>query len=212
MTVAAPLSYPVQVAIVDKSPLVVRGLQAVLDEDERFELVAMAPDGERLLDVLGRLLLDVVVIGWVMPYCDGRTFLERLRGRAGAPRVVVYTGASDPAVPREAMLLGAAGFCAKSEPPERLLQILETVARGSMVFPFMDITDLFANPFADLTPRERELLDQLSRGLTNSEIADALGVSTNTVKFHLRNLYGKLAVRNRAEAVALHVSAQQPSS
>ena len=76
-------------------------------------------------------------------------------------------------------------------------------AARAMVFPFMDIADLIANPFAGLTPREREQLDQLSRSLTNRENADALGGSANTVKFHLRNLYGRLSVRNRAEAVAL---------
>ncbi len=109
------------------------------------------------------------------------------------------------------MRLGAAGFCAKNESAERLLQVLEAVARGSMVFPFMDVGDLHADPLAGLTPRERQLLGQLARGLTNNEIAEVLGVSTNTVKFHLRNLYDKLDVRNRAEAVALHFSMQQGS-
>jgi len=89
--------------------------------------------------------------------------------------------------------------------------VLDSVARGSMVFPFMDVRGLDDDPLSALTPRERELLGQLALGLTNNEIAKALGVSPNTVKFHLRNLYEKLDVRNRAEAVALHFSAQQTS-
>lgn len=211
MTDAAPLPYPIEVAVIDKSPLVVRGLQSLFAEDGRFELVASASDGERLLDALDRFRLDIVLSGWIMPYCDGRTFLERLREHERPPRVIVYTGDPDPSVPREAMRLGAAGFCAKNEPPERLLQVLDSVARGSMVFPFMDVRGLDDDPLAELTPRERELLGQLALGLTNNEIAKALGVSPNTVKFHLRNLYEKLDVRNRAEAVALHFSAQQTS-
>lgn len=208
MTDPAPLSYPIEVAVIDKSPLVVRGLQSLFAEDGRFELVATASDGERLLDALDRFRLDVVITGWIMPYCNGRTFLERLRDHERPPRVIVYTGDPDPTVPREAMRLGAAGFCAKNEPPERLLQVLEAVAGGSMVFPFMDVRGLDADPLVNLTPRERELLGQLAQGRTNNEIAAALGVSPNTVKFHLRNLYEKLEVRNRAEAVALHFSAQ----
>lgn len=209
MNANTPVSYPIEVAVVDKSPLVIHGLKSLLADDGRFELVASASDGERLLDAVDRLHLDIVVTGWVMPYCDGRELIERLSARDTPPRVIVYTGDPDPAIPREAMRLGAAGFCAKSEAPGRLLQILETVARGSMVFPFTDVASLHADPLAGLTPRERQLLEQLAKGHTNSEIAEALGVTLNTVKFHLRNLYDKLDVRNRAEAVALLLSRPQ---
>jgi DNA-binding NarL/FixJ family response regulator len=193
----------VPIAVVDKNPIVVHGLRGLFSEDGRFELVASASDGERLLDALDRLRLAIVLTGWVMPYCDGREFLTRLRGRQNPPKVVIYTGDIGPHVPREAMRLGAAGFCAKSEPPERLLDVLDQVARGQMVFPFMDLSTLNDDPLAPLTPRERELLGLLGGGRTNVEIGRDIGVSPNTVKFHLRNLYGKLDVRNRAEAVAL---------
>ncbi len=198
--------YPIHVAVVDKNPLVVRGLKSLFQEDGRFEMVVSASDGERFLDAIGQVRMDLVVASWVMPYCNGRELLLRLKRIKGAPRAVIYTGFNGPAAAREALRLGAAGFCAKSEPPERLLQILDAVARGSMVFPFMDVNALMADPLAELTPRERELLGKLAGGLTNGEIARELGVSTNTVKFHLRNLYAKLDVRNRAEAAALHVS------
>jgi DNA-binding NarL/FixJ family response regulator len=203
------LTYPIEVAVVDKSPLVVQGLRNLFADDGRFEVVASAPDGLRLLDALPRLHLDIVISGWVMPYCSGRELLQRLRGLGHPPRVVIYTGDSHPEVPREAMRLGAAGFCGKNEPPERLLQVLESVARGSMVFPLMDVTALKTDPLGALTPRERELLAELGRGRTNDEIANDLGVSLNTVKFHLRNLYEKLDVRNRAQAVAFMFGAQK---
>jgi DNA-binding NarL/FixJ family response regulator len=200
------LSYPIEVAVADKSPLVVQGLRQLFADDGRFDLVVSASDGLRLLDALDRLRLDIVVSGWVMPYCGGRELLERLQERKGAPRVVIYTGLFDQTIPTEAMRLGAAGFCSKNEAPERLLRVLETVARGSMVFPFLDGWQKEGDPLSVLTPRERELLGLLGRGGTNSEIARDLGLSPNTVKFHLRNLYDKLDVRNRAQAVALLLS------
>lgn len=200
------IAYPVEVAIVDKSPLVVQGLKTLFADDGRFELVASASDGARLLDALSRLRLDIVISGWEMPVCNGRCLLERLSERDISPRVIVYTGDPDPDIPRQAMRLGAAAFCAKSEPPDRLMQIVDTVARGSMVFPFTDVRTLGDDPLSVLTPRESELLERLAEGLTNAEIAAVTGVSTNTVKFHLRNIYSKISVRNRAEAVALLMS------
>ncbi len=200
------IAYPVEVAIVDKNPLVVQGVKSLFADDGRFELVASASDGARMLDALSRLRLDIVITGWQMPVCNGQCLLEHLSESDISPRVIVYTGDSDPEIPRQAMRLGAAAFCAKSEPPERLMQIVDSVARGSMVFPFTDVGTLGDDPLSGLTPRERELLERLAEGLTNAEIATEVGVSTNTVKFHLRNLYSKISVRNRAEAVALLMS------
>lgn len=203
MGLGMKVNYPVRVAVVDKNPLVVRGLRSLFDEDGRFDVVASAHDGARLLDGLEFLSVDIVVTGWIMPYCNGRELLQALGLRANSPKVVVYTGDIGDAVPREAMDLGAHAYFSKSEPPERLLYVLDSVVRGSMVFPFMgkqqdqSILEL-------LTNKESVMLEKLSLGMTNQEMADVLAISQNTVKFHLRNVYSKLNVRNRAEAVALY--------
>jgi two-component system nitrate/nitrite response regulator NarP len=194
---------PVEVAVVDKSPLVQAALKGLFAHDARFSLAFTASDGERFLDALPRLHCDVAVMGWVMPYRDGRGVLEALKDRPESPRIVIYTGDPDPALPRRAMALGAAGFVSKREPPETLLEVVSAVARGQMVFPFLDVRALHADPLAGLSPRERELLSALGSGRTNAELARQLGVSVNTVKFHLRNLFDKLRVRNRAHAVQL---------
>jgi len=194
---------PIRLGFADKNPLVLRGLQALFGEDRRFEPVVSATDGERFLDAVARFELDVGIIGWVMPNGDGRAVLEGLRGRDGPPRIVVYTGA-DLAVARAAMQLGAAGFLSKSEPPERLLDVVAEVARGRMMFPFLDLgRAAAADPLACLTARERELLERLAEGLSNEGLARRFGLSPNTVKFHLRNLYEKLGAANRAQAVAV---------
>lgn len=194
---------PIRIGFADKNPLVLRGLQSLFGEDRRFELVVSASDGERFLDAVARFEFDVGIIGWVMANGDGRAVLETLKGRAPAPRIIVYTGA-DLDVARTAMQLGAAGFLSKSEPPERLLDVVAEVARGRMMFPFLDLgRAAAADPLACLTGRERELLERLAEGLSNEGLARRFGLSPNTVKFHLRNLYEKLGAANRAQAVAV---------
>jgi two-component system, NarL family, nitrate/nitrite response regulator NarL len=193
----------IEVGLADKSPLVVAALKQLLGQGERFSLTVTASDGERFLDAIRRLHFDVGIIGWVMPYLDGRGVLEALSRLPAGPRIVVYTGDPDPALPRRVMALGAAAFVSKREPPERLLDAVEAVARGQMVFPFLDVRGLHQDPLGALSPRERELLSELGSGRTNAELAVGLGVSVNTVKFHLRNLFDKLHVRSRAQAVQL---------
>ncbi|WP_343713900.1 response regulator transcription factor [Inquilinus sp.] len=194
---------PIRIGFADKNPLVLRGLQSLFGEDRRFELVVSASDGERFLDAVARFEFDVGIIGWVMANGDGRAVLEGLKERTPAPRIVVYTGA-DLGVARLAMQLGAAGFLSKSEPPERLLDVVAEVARGRMMFPFLDLgRAAAADPLACLTGRERELLERLAEGLSNEGLARRFGLSPNTVKFHLRNLYEKLGAANRAQAVAV---------
>ncbi len=192
----------IDIAIADKSPIVQSGLRAMFETDERFHVVAVAADGERFMEAVKRLSFDIGIIGWEMPFLDGRAVLQRLRGQDDGPRIVVYTGSKELDVPRQAMALGAAGFCHKSDPPERLFETVLTVAHGRMAFPFVDVRQLELNPLAGLTDREREILTALARGMTNQQLASALDISLNTVKFHLKNLYSKLDVDNRAQAVA----------
>lgn len=195
----------IDIAIADKSPIVQSGLRAMFENDGRFRVVAVAADGERFLEAIERLSFDVAVIGWEMPYQSGSAVLRAMRGGEEPPRIVIYTGSQDLDVPRQAMALGAAGFCHKSDPPERLVETMLSVARGRMAFPYVDVRLLELNPLAGLTDREREILAALAEGLTNQQLAGAFSISLNTVKFHLKNLYGKLDVDNRAQAVAKYL-------
>jgi two-component system nitrate/nitrite response regulator NarP len=80
-----------------------------------------------------------------------------------------------------------------------------TVASGRMAFPYVDVRELDLNPLAGLTEREREILESLSKGMTNQQLAEDFEISLNTVKFHLKNLYGKMDVENRSQAVAKYL-------
>ena len=123
------------------------------------------------------------------------TCCARLSRQAAAPKIVIYSGTNDPAAPAETLQLGGAGFVSKRAPPERLLDVLAAVAAGDMVFPFVDIRKMRADPLENLTLRERSLLSALGSGQTNSQLAKDFGVSINTIKFHLRNLFEKLDVK-----------------
>jgi DNA-binding NarL/FixJ family response regulator len=201
----------VDVALADKNPLVLSALSELLDRDQRFNLVLTVKSSDAFLQSVARTRVDVGVIGWALPPGGGAAILETLRDQPGAPRIVVYSGSLDSDLARKVMGFGAAGFCSKSEPPERLLDTVAAVAEGQMVFPYVDVRGLHSDPWDHLTPREKELLTALAKGDSNDQIARALGLSINTVKFHLRNLYDKLAIRNRAQAVAFYYSTTRDS-
>lgn len=201
----------IDIVIADKSPLIQGGLANLFENDERFQLIATAADGERFQEAIRRMKFDIGIIGWDMPYLDGRGVLKALRNSTGpTPRIIIYTGNASPDVPRQVMQLGGAGFCDKSESPERLIETVLAVAEGRMVFPFMDMSRPDGDPFGTLTGREQELLSALAEGRTNGQISDDLRISMNTVKFHLKNLYSKLGVRNRTQAVASFLTAHRP--
>jgi len=198
----------INIVVADKSPLIQSGIASIIDKDDRFTLLATAADGDRFLEAVRRMSFDIGIIGWNMPYLDGRGVLKALaETREPTPKIIIYTGNASPDVPRQVMQLGGAGFCSKSESAERLVQTILAVAEGRMVFPFMDMSNPANDPFDALTAREQELLASLSEGRTNMQIAGDLGISLNTVKFHLKNLYSKLNVKNRSQAVACFLKA-----
>ncbi len=199
-------SRAIGVAIAEKNPLLQSGLATLLQGNERLRVVATVDNGNRFLELIGQVPFDVGLIGWEMPELDGAGVLRSLRGRTDVPRIIVYTGSPNADLPRQAMALGAAGFASKREAPEHLVETILAVAAGRMVFPFVDVNKLSADPLAGLTRRECELLVALSGGLTNRQIARQSNISLNTVKFHLKHLYDKLGLGNRAQAVAFYLN------
>jgi len=195
----------IRVAIADKNPLIQAGLKQLLAEDPRFELLHVASGCEEFMRNVDRQPVDVGVIGWIIGPCDGRYILDRVPKLDRPPRIIVYTGDVNPAVPAQVMRHGGAGFVSKSEQPEVLLDTIATVARGRMVFPYIDVRTIYENPLTTLTRRELEVLSDLASGRTNKQIARDLGVSLNTVKFHVRNLFQKLGVNSRGQAIALYL-------
>ncbi|MEM6971218.1 MAG: response regulator transcription factor [Pseudomonadota bacterium] len=134
-----------------------------------------------------------------------RTRLAELRRHDPKLRVVVRLRTLRPDLVRDAMQAGAWGCFAENDAPDILLNLLATVRSGRMSFPYVDFTELSDDPFERLTRREREVLAALSKGWTNTQISSRLGVSENTVKYHLKLIYEKLEVSNRSTAVAAYL-------
>jgi two-component system nitrate/nitrite response regulator NarP len=196
---------PIRVGIADKSPLMRAALKQLISEDERFEMVCASENSEDFLKTLEPTPMDVAIVGWIIPPGDARFILDRLQNRKTSPRVVVYTGFESDMVPLQVMAHGAAAFVSKNDQPVHLLDTIAQVASGRMVFPYLDVSQLNANPLNALTKRELEILCSLAAGRTNKEIAAEKAVSTNTVKYHIRNLFEKLGVSNRGQAIALYL-------
>jgi len=189
------------IVIADKNSLLLRGLTEMLKQDERFDIRATATDGELFLKLLERVSIDVGIIGWKMPFADGRQVLTKLRERESKVRVVVYSGAD---VARQVRSLGGAGFYSKAKPPEGLIDVITQVGQGNSIFPYEQYDGKTDPLLLSLTPREMEILEVLSQGHSNRKIASNFEISTNTVKFHLKNLYEKIQVDSRTQAVAFY--------
>lgn len=198
---------PISIMLADSNPLVLTAMSEVFERDPRFSLVATSATAEGFLGTVMRVPVTVGVIDWALPALGGAKLIEVLREQENGPRVVVY-GDDGKDLPRLAMTAGAAGFSSRSGAVEALLDTCADVAGGKMVFPFLDIRELQQDPIQQLSRRERAILDALSKGLTNRELSRELEISTNTVKFHLSNLYEKLSVKNRAQAIAFYYSSR----
>lgn len=192
-----------RIAVVDPNAWFVQGLEAVLRErDDRFAIAFADPTGERLLreaQVAGiaiALVCDRGAAAGLSPY------LDRLRRRQPQVRAIARLRASTAARVRDVMQAGARACVTEADPPETLLEAIRAVAAGRSSFPYVDFQTLRDHPFERLTARERDVMAALAQGWTNEQISARLGISPNTVKHHLKVLFSKLEVSNRAAAVA----------
>ena len=200
-----PQNTVVRVGLADKNPLIQAALKHLLSEDGRFELTFVASNCEDFLANIEANPIEVGVIGWIIGPCDGRYILDHLNAQENAPRIIVYTGDANKIVPSQVMTHGGAAFVSKSEQPGVLLDTIAAVAAGRMVFPYIDVRSIYDNPLSTLTRREMEVLADLASGRTNKQIARDLGVSLNTIKFHVRNLFQKLGVNSRGQAISMYL-------
>jgi DNA-binding NarL/FixJ family response regulator len=160
---------------------------------------------------LGDPVFDLAILGWRLTDMDGGEVLAELQRRQLFARVVIFANDHDISILKQCVRLGAYGFCYQFDDPQILFETLMAVAHGRICVPYVDVSRINATPLSTLTPRERELLGFLSDGWTNLQIAARTGISENTVKYHLKNLYDKLGVHNRAMAVGLLASERKRS-
>ena len=206
---------PIRVLLADDQVLVRRGLRTILETEPDIEIVGEAADGVEAVALARRRAADVVLMDVRMPRMDGLAATRLLAHPAtGEPTdVLVLTTFDLDEVVFAALRAGAVGFLLKSAEPEELIAAVRTVAGGQgLICP--EVTRRLITEFAAsseltqadaridaLTPREREVLMLMARGLSNADLGHELVLEPSTVKKHVANVLSKLDLKSRAQAV-----------
>jgi DNA-binding NarL/FixJ family response regulator len=207
-----------RILVVDDQSLVRAGFRLILEAQEGVEVVGEAADGDAAVAAVAELEPDVVLMDIRMPGLDGIAATEAITRVPDAPRVLILTTFDLNSYVYEALKAGASGFLLKDAPPDELLAAIRVVARGDSLLG-ASVTKQVIEEFvvqrsprgqpdaatsrqlAELTTREREILELVAEGMTNTEIADLLVVSVSTVKTHVGQVLMKLELRDRVQAV-----------
>lgn len=195
--------------VVDDHALFRRGLVGLLEEMPGFQVVGQAGDGEQALPMIDQLKPDVILLDLNMPVMDGIDTLRALRQRQNSAKVMMLTISQDNSDLLDAIQAGADGYLLKNTEPEDLRRAIWRVAEGQGALSpevTAPVLRAIARYTADvsaplLSDREVEVLKVMVDGLTTQQIAARLFISENTVKTHVRHIFEKLEVSNRAEAV-----------
>jgi DNA-binding NarL/FixJ family response regulator len=199
-----------RVLVVDDHPLYREGLTTAMDAMTGVEVVGEAGNGQEAVHLAGQLQPDIVVMDLYMPVLGGIDATRQIIAQRPQTAVLVLTMAEGDDSVFAAMRAGARGYLLKGADRKAIARALETIADGEVVFGSAIASRVLAwfagdprvAPFPELTEREREVLDLLARGLTNAAIAARLVVSEKTVRNHVSNVFAKLHVTGRAQAVA----------
>lgn len=200
------MTQKIRVVVADDHPIVRQGVVALLEDDEDIEVIAQVSDGRAALSAVLTQDPDLVLMDLRMPEMDGVEATRAIRDRRPEVAVLVLTTYdTDEAIVR-AVEAGAVGYMLKDSPTEDLVDAVRRAAAGETVLASPITKRLFermhqVSPDA-LTSREIEVLREVANGNTNAQVAESLHISEATVKTHLIHIYGKLAVSDRAAAVA----------
>jgi NarL family two-component system response regulator LiaR len=203
----------IRVLVVDDHAVVREGLRTFLELQDGIEVAGEAADGEEAIELAERLRPDVVLMDLVMPALDGLGAMRALRDRVPNARVIVLTSFADDDKLLPALRAGAAGYLLKNAQPQELARAVRAAHAGEALLDPLVAARLVETlggeqePLDRLTPREREVLELIGRGLPNKLIARELDVSEKTVKTHVGHVLAKLGVSDRTQAALVAVRA-----
>ena len=194
----------IRILIADDHAIVRMGLVTLLGAQDGFEVVGEASNGEQAVMRALKLRPDVVVMDLVMPKKDGVAATAELREKLPSAKCLILTSFGTADEMHAALQAGAAGILLKSTANSKLVASIRKVAAGKTVIAD-DVEQLLSEdqPVAELSPRQREILESITRGLSNAQIALQLDISAESVKTHMAKLFTKLGAASRAEAVAI---------
>lgn len=194
----------VRVLLVDDHALVRAGLAALLENTADIDVVGEAENGARAVELARELRPDVVLMDLSMPVLDGVEATRALLTELPGSTVLVLTSSSGRSSVKDALAAGATGYLLKDADPRDLVAGIHAAARGDAPIDPRVARALLPgaapDPAAQLSPREREVLSLVARGLANKQIGRALGITERTVKVHLGNAFKRIGVGDRTSA------------
>lgn len=202
---------PIRILIVDDHAVVRSGLSKFLMVNKDFKLVAEASDGAEALQMVALHHPDVVLMDLMMPDVDGITATRLIRQKYPQVKIIALTSFSEQNLIQGALQAGVTGYLQKNVTAVELANAIRSAYQGRTTLS-PEALNVLANagaqpviPGNELTEREREVLKAMVEGLNNQEIAKKLVISLGTVKFHISNIFQKLGVNSRVEAVKLAI-------
>ncbi len=198
------MSTPLRVLLVDDHPVVRDGLAAIIQTEPGFNVVASASDAAQALAACESSAPQLALVDLLLPDMDGIQLTVLLRQRWPELRVLLLTSVADVQRARAALDAGAQGYLLKDASADYLIAALRAAARGELVLAPTLAAALRrqsgeADPIAELSLRERDVLQLIAEGRSNADIAQALGIGETTVKTHVGNLLAKLALNDRTQ-------------
>lgn len=198
---------PIRVLVADDHPVVRNGLAGVIAQQPELALVAEAANGRQALERFREHRPDVVLMDLRMPDMDGVSAIEAIRAEFPDAHILALTTYEGDVDIHRALEAGARGYLIKDMLLTDVLSAIRAVHRGERVIPMAVAAKLAEfTPRTDLTQREVEVLQLVARGLSNRDVAGIIGRTDETVKVHLKNIFAKLGVADRTEAVTLAFS------
>jgi DNA-binding NarL/FixJ family response regulator len=199
----------IRVLIADDHHVVRRGLLFFLKTQKDINVVGEATNGREAVEMTAALRPDIVLMDLVMPEMDGIQATKRIKGQFPETEVLMLTSFSDRDHVIPAIEAGAAGYQLKDIEPDELVESIRKIMRGENTLHPQATSQLMKNreprvvsthELYPLTPREQDVLSELTKGKSNREIASSLFVTEKTVKTHISNIFSKLQVQDRTQA------------
>lgn len=192
----------ISILIADDHEVVRAGLSAIFRFQKDFAIVGEAENGDEAVKLACRLVPDVVVMDLMMPVKDGVTATREIISANPSSRILILTTFATSADLKHALDAGASGAVSKDAPNSELIAAIRTVADGRRAVSSDIESQLNAAEVPSLTERQQDILQALTRGLSNQDIAKMCGISEDGVKAHMKTIFAKLNVSNRLEAAS----------